>query len=290
VRSTSADRDALREKLREKRRAENFPVALRALPARPRADLVAVYGVARVIDDLGDEAGGDRVALLTAFADDVRATWAGAEPAHPALAALLPAVRAGRLRAEPFLRLVEANLQDQRVTRYDTLAQLLEYCTLSADPVGRIVLAVFGVDDPAAAALSDKVCTALQLLEHWQDVGEDFLAGRIYLPREDRDTFGVTDDDLRAATASPALRALMRFETDRAADLLAEGAPLVRLLRGWARLAVTGFVAGGLATVRALRRSGGDVLGAPVRPSRADTVCWMARLQFGTPTTESGAR
>src|SRR2546423_13690535 len=123
--------------LSRKRRAENFPVALRLLPRRLRADLIAVYGFARVVDDLGDEAPGDRIALLEDFRADVASVWETGRPEHPVLRQLVPTVAAHGLDREPFDRLVRANLVDQRVHRYATYAQLREYCTLSADPVGR---------------------------------------------------------------------------------------------------------------------------------------------------------
>jgi squalene synthase HpnC len=274
--------------LDRKRRAENFPVALRLLPRKLRADLIAVYGVARVVDDLGDEAPGDRIALLEAFRADLASVWETGRPEHPVLRQLVPAVATRGLAREPFDRLVQANLVDQRVHRYATYAQLREYCTLSADPVGRIVLAVFGVADPVATELSDRVCTALQLIEHWQDISEDRRAGRVYLPQEDLAAFGVTEAELDAppgqgAAASPALRALMAFEINRAAELLDSGAPLLGLLHGWARLAVAGYVAGGRAALDAVRRSisargDGDILRGPPRPRRRDVLrhLWVA--------------
>jgi squalene synthase HpnC len=263
--------------LDRKRRAENFPVALRLLPRKLRADLIAVYGVARVVDDLGDEATGDRVALLEAFRADLASVWETGRPNHPVLQQLVPTVAARGLEREPFDRLVQANLVDQHVHRYATYGQLREYCTLSADPVGRIVLAVFGVSDPVATQLSDRVCTALQLIEHWQDVAEDRRAGRVYLPQEDLAAFGVAEPELDATVCSPALRALMMFEVTRAAELLDSGAPLIGMLHGWARLAVGGYVAGGRAALDALRHSisgsaGGDVLAGPPRPRRRDVL------------------
>jgi phytoene/squalene synthetase len=311
-------------RLRAKEHAENFPVALRVLPRRYRAPLGAVYDVVRVIDDLGDEAPGDRTALLKDFAEDLSRVWRGGAPRAEVLRRLVPSVRACGLEQEPFDRLIAANLQDQRVVEYASYDELRRYCTLSADPVGRIVLTIFGatpahpgrstvhplvpqpatvhplvpqpatvhplVPQPATVSgvtsdltsdvtveLSDRVCTALQLIEHWQDVGEDRRRGRVYLPREDLDSFGVPPRDLDAPTASPALRRLMVFETDRAAALLDSGAPLVGLLRGWARLAVGGYVAGGRAALDALRRSGGDVLGAPVRARRSDMLRHLVR-------------
>ncbi|MGQ0773997.1 MAG: squalene synthase HpnC [Pseudonocardiales bacterium] len=281
--------------LARRRRAENFPVALRVLPAALRADLVAVYNVARVIDDLGDcwiadsagrQATGDRTALLAEFGADLAVVWAGGRPEHPALRRLVPTVRARRLDAEPFDRLVQANLVDQRVTRYGSYPQLRGYCALSAEPVGRIVLAVFGVCSPAMIEHSDRICAALQLIEHWQDVAEDHRAGRVYLPQADLAAFGVTETDLDAPVASPALRRLMAFQVSRAADLLDSGTPLIGLLRGWPRLAVAGYVAGGRAALDALRRSGADVLADPPRPRRRDVLCHLARLAAlqGLPT------
>ncbi|MGH3673152.1 MAG: squalene synthase HpnC [Pseudonocardiaceae bacterium] len=270
--------------LDRQRRSENFPVALRLLPRNLRSDLIAVYNVARVIDDLGD--GGvsgstavrspdnrstdERAALLDEFRVDLAAIWDGRQPAHPALRDLVPVVLARGLDREPFDRLIQANLIDQHVHRYPTFAQLREYCTLSADPVGRIVLAVFGAVSPVTIEHSDRVCTALQLIEHCQDVAEDRRAGRIYLPREDLAAFAVTEAELDQPVASPSLRRLMIFQIDRAAELLDSGAPLVGLLHGWARLAVAGYVAGGRAALDALRRTRGDVLGGPPLPRRRD--------------------
>lgn len=258
--------------LRRQRHAENFPVALWLLPRRLRTDLVAVYEVVRVIDDLGDQAVGNRTALLGEFADDLATIWAGGRPERPVLARLAPVVAARGLDREPFARVVQANLVDQRVHRYASYAELRGYCTLSAEPIGRIVLAIFGVHDPVATELSDRICTALQLIEHWQDVAEDRRAGRVYLPQEDLAAFGVEETELDAAVSSPALRQLMLFQITRAAELLESGAPLVGLLRGWARLAVAGYLAGGRAALDALRRAHGEVLTGPSRPHRRDVL------------------
>jgi squalene synthase HpnC len=275
--------------LERKQRAENFPVALRLLPRKLRADLIAVYGFARTVDDLGDEAAGNRTALLEAFRADLVSVWTTGRPTHPVLQQLVPTVAARGLDREPFDRLVQANLVDQQVHRYATYGQLRQYCTLSADPVGRIVLGVFGlVDRTELTELSDRVCTALQLIEHWQDVAEDRRAGRVYLPQEDLAAYGVSEAELDAPPAggrvSPALRALMSFEIHRAAELLDSGAPLLGMLHGWARLAVAGYVAGGRAALDALRRSDGDIFGVTPRPRRRDVLrhLWVA-LQ-GRPT------
>lgn len=264
--------------LRGREQQENFPVALGLLPGRHREALHALYGFARTVDELGDSHAGDRTAALRSFDADLDRVWSGAVPDHTVLRRLAPVVLRCGLPAEPFHRLVEANLQDQVVSRYATFTDLLGYCRLSADPVGRMVLGVFGVDDAETVRLSDRVCTALQLLEHWQDVAEDRRAGRVYLPQEDLRQYAVPEADLDRREASPALCALMRFETDRAAAILQEGAGIVDRLDGWARVGVAGFVAGGLATVRALRRTGGDVLAHTARPSKPGTAATALRL------------
>ena len=255
--------------LEDKLRRENFPVALRILPRRFRDHLEAVYGFARTVDDLGDESTGDRLANLDAYEKDLDLIWSGGHASDQKLAAT---VRALDLPAEPFHRLVEANRQDQRVSSYRTFDDLRAYCRLSADPVGRIVLRVFDVSSEARVVWSDAICTGLQLVEHWQDVAEDRRAGRIYLPADDMARFGVTPEDLDGTTTPDALRRLLAFETDRAAELFRQGTPLVRDLSGWARLAVGGFLAGGLATVDALRRADYDVLARTPRPRRAGVL------------------
>ena len=246
---------------------ENFPVAVRVLPGQVRRQLLATYRYARHVDDLGDEAPGDRVALLQAVAEDVARLGSGEAVADPCVAGMRALVQRSGLAQGCMLRLVEANLRDQAVARYQTFAELLDYCRLSANPVGELVLLGFGVATPDRVELSDRVCTALQLLEHWQDVGEDFGRGRVYLPKADLQRFGVDETDLAAPMAGTALRSLIAFETERAAAWLGAGAPLVSTLRGWARLAVSGYVAGGRAAATRLRRSGYDPLGGDVHPT-----------------------
>ncbi|WP_434447110.1 squalene synthase HpnC [Lentzea sp. E54] len=246
---------------------ENFPVALKGLPRRLRRDLLALYGVARWIDELGDAAPGDRLTHLDAASDQIRSMCRGVTTVA-CLREAVPVVRAHAIPAEVFLRLLEANRRDQLVRRYETYAQLQRYCALSANPVGELVLRLFGKAGPGLLGMSDAICTALQLVEHLQDVGEDHAAGRVYLPREDMRRFGCPDVDLAATRTSPALRRLVHFETLRAEVLFDRGAPLVRVLDGWARIAVAGFLAGGRATTAALRASNFDVLGRQVRPAR----------------------
>lgn len=256
---------------------ENFPVASRVLPRRARAHLLAVYGFARLVDELGDSgegSPGERLAALDWLEGELDAAFAGAAQ-HPLMVALEPALRACRLPREPFVRLIEANRADQRVSRYDTWAQLREYCALSADPVGELVLRILGLASEERIAYSNAICTALQLAEHCQDVAEDHAAGRIYLPLADLARFRVAESEL-AGPATPRLRELMAFQLDRVDGLLASGGYLVGSLSGWARVAVAGYVAGGRAAVTAIRRADYDVTSKKVRTSRFDVVRYAA--------------
>jgi squalene synthase HpnC len=255
--------------LRERRRSENFPVALRVLPERHRTDLRRLYDVARVIDDAGDEgATGDRTTRLLELRADLDRIWQGGTPTTPVLRDLAGTVRSRGLSRQPFVDLIEANLRDQTVAAYRSYEDLLGYCAVSANPVGRTVLEVFGASTPERVTYSDRICSALQIIEHCQDVREDHRNGRIYLPQEDLERFGVRPGDLGAPVSSPAVRRLIAFEAARAARLLESGRPLLRELRGWARLAVAGYVAGGQAAVTALRRAGWSVLPQPPKARR----------------------
>ncbi|MEN3361388.1 MAG: hypothetical protein V7637_5370 [Mycobacteriales bacterium] len=257
---------------------ENFPVALRVLPKDARRHLQSIYGYARFVDDLGDEAPGDRLRLLDAVDADLDRLYAGGPPALPVLAALAPTVRAKDLPAQPFRDLVEANRVDQRVTRYQTWADLVGYCELSANPVGRLVLLIAGRATPDRVARSDDVCTALQVIEHLQDIGEDYRAGRVYLPQQDLAEYGVAEADLAAGSASPALRGLVAYETRRAAGLLDSGRPLVASLGGWARLAVAGYIGGGRAAATGIADVHFDTLGQAVHPARRHVIVETVRL------------
>jgi squalene synthase HpnC len=254
---------------------ENFPVALRVLPERYRRHLTALYCFARLTDDLGDQAREKgqadadlRLRLLDELAADVDRIYQGTTPHSPVMREMAVTVAECDVPAQPLFDLIQANRQDQHVTRYATFADLGRYCELSANPVGQVVLYIFGAATPDRIKLSDSICTALQLAEHWQDVAEDLANGRIYLPGEDLERFGVTAADLAAPSAGPAVTNLMRFETDRAQAILDEGAPLVGTLRGSARLAVAGYLAGGRAALAAIRANRYDVLRATARPRK----------------------
>ncbi|MFI1395625.1 squalene synthase HpnC [Streptomyces sp. NPDC020681] len=267
---------------------ENFPVAPFFLPRDWRDDLMAVYGFARLVDDIGDgdlAPGGadarhlgvdpadadDRLAMLAAFETDLLRVFdaSGEAPRHPLLQALQPTVRRRSLTTAPFIGLIEANRQDQLVSRYTTYDELLAYCELSANPVGRLVLQITGTASPERVRRSDAVCTALQIVEHLQDVTEDLGRGRIYLPAEDMHRFHVTEAELAAPTGSASVRALIRYEADRARQLLDEGTPLVGSVHGRLRLLLAGFVAGGRAALNAIAAAGHDVLPGAPKPAKA---------------------
>lgn len=258
---------------------ENFPVALRLVPRRYREHLMAVYVYARTVDDIGDQAPpADRSRLLAEVERDVERLYAsragsgGGDARIAAVKGLAATVRDCGLPMQPLVDLIRANQQDQVVTRYQTFDDLAGYCELSANPVGRIVLHVFGCFDESRARQSDLICTGLQLAEHWQDVSEDLRAGRIYLPLDDLAEHGCTEADLASSSAGPAVRKLMAAEVARANELIDSGAPLVGSLRGAARAAVAGYVAGGRAALAAIAAADYDVLAAIRRPGRVRTV------------------
>jgi squalene synthase HpnC len=256
--------------------AENFTVASRLLPRSIREHFLAVYGYARFVDDVGDLAPGDRGRQLDWVEAEIDRALAG-HAEHPVF------VRVGRTATElgigrqPFVDLLAANRQDQVVDRYSTYGDLEAYCALSANPVGRLVLAVFGRSDELANRLSDQICTGLQLVEHWQDIGEDYRAGRVYLPLEDLERFGVDVVELGGSMPSPAFRRLLAFESTRARELLVAGTPLVGLLPASGRIAIAGFIGGGLAQLDAIERAGYDVLSKPVKATKVA----MARRSAG---------
>jgi squalene synthase HpnC len=274
---------------------ENFPVALRMLPARHRRHLTNLYFFARLTDDLGDEARAGtsddqetsdnqetsdarlRLRLLDELAADVDRIYDGGAPESPVMRAMAETVSECHVPAQPLRDLIQANRQDQLVTRYPSYAELARYCELSANPVGQIVLYIFGVATPGRIVLSDSICTALQLAEHWQDVAEDLGNGRIYLPAEDMKRYGCTEADLAEPTAGPAVRELIAFEVNRAEELLDQGAPLVGTLRGAARLAVAGYLAGGRAALAAIRAQHYDVLTGTPRPRKPRLAAELVR-------------
>jgi squalene synthase HpnC len=286
----------------ERAGSENFPVAMRMLARVERRRLLAVYGFARLADELGDELGGDRLAALDWLEHELDRAYKG-EARHPLLVRLQGVLGECPLPREPFMRLIEANLTDQRVARYETWEQLRAYCELSANPVGELVLGVFGLATPERIALSNEVCTALQLAEHLQDVAEDLVRGRIYLPEADLLRFGCSqeqlarlgaraglDVDLRGVPvgsptpgkdfegATDRLREAISFEVARGRELLAAGVPLVAGVRGRPKLALAAFVAGGRAALEEIARARFEVLGGVAQASRAKRLRALASV------------
>jgi squalene synthase HpnC len=250
---------------------ENFKVASIVLPPAARRHLRAFYGFARFTDQIGDAYAGDRLAALDWLEAETQGALAGA-PAHPLVAPAARSVSELAIDSRPLFDLIEANRRDQTVRHYDTFGELVGYCERSANPVGRLVLGAFNAADDRTVQLSDAVCTGLQLVEHWQDVREDAAAGRVYLPVDDLERFGVDTAILTGSSPAPhELRALMAFEVARARSWLDRGAPLVRELRGPARWAVAGFVSGGRVALDAIAARDFDVLSPPLRP-RVRTV------------------
>lgn len=240
-----------------------------------RQHLLAFYAFARFVDELGDAYVGDRLAALHEVEAQTSTALSEEDPVGvlPVVGAAVRSVSQLGADPKPLFDLIAANRQDQFVSAYDTFDDLLAYCALSANPVGHLVLAAFQATSDTRIAWSDSICTGLQLAEHWQDVAEDAAAGRVYLPREDLERFGV---DPTALTDSPrthrALRALMVFEVARARGYLDRGRPLIAALEGSARWAVAGFWAGGHAALDGIAQRRFDVLaGAPHR-SRLRTV------------------
>ena len=240
---------------------ENFHVASWFLPQRLRPHFHAIYAYCRVSDDLGDEAGDPEasLALLDLWGQELDACYRG-QARHPVFVALAETVRACDIPQEPFADLLVAFRQDQTVRRYATMDDLLAYCRYSANPVGRIVLCACGYRDEERFALSDHTCSALQLANFWQDVRVDYAKGRIYLPQEDMDRFGVDEAMIAARSFTPQFRELMRAEVDTAAALFRAGLPLAGRVDPELALDLDLFSRGGLEILRAIERQDYNVL------------------------------
>ena len=244
---------------------ENFPVGSILFPRVLRPHVRALYCYARLVDELGDAYDGDRLKALDELERQVELTFDG-KPEWPVLRNVQPTVREFGLPREPFLRLIEANRIDQRVSSYETWDDLKQYCVHSADPCGRLVLGVLRrLDDEELVDASDSVCTGLQLVNFLQDVPRDLELGRVYLPAEERRRFGAPALD----RASEELRALLRFEAERAASLLRAGDLLRARIGGRLGRAVGLFARGGLAALEALESADWDVFTQRPKPSRA---------------------
>lgn len=242
--TAASERDAADAycRLRTSGHYENFIVASRLAQPRIRLDLSRIYAYCRTTDDLGDESGGDAGARLARWHAEVVAMLDGASPVHPVLVALRETVTRCRIPHKPFVDLIAANVQDQSVSTYETWADLAAYCALSAAPVGRMVLAAFGMGGTTAEQLSDDVCVGLQLANFAQDVSVDAAKGRTYLVQSEIRSGGVTE--------------AIKAHCVRARGLLASGEQLEALAPGPLRFQLALYRLGGLAIVAAIARAG----------------------------------
>jgi squalene synthase HpnC len=240
---------------------ENFLVAGVFCPKPLRQHFYNVYAYCRISDDLGDEIGDTQksLILLDWWERELDAMYAGV-PRHPVFVALAETVLKFGIPAAPFRDLLSAFRQDQTVTRYRTYEEVVDYCTRSANPVGRLVLYLCGYSDDQRLLLSDRTCTALQLANFWQDVTRDLEKDRVYLPLEDIERFGYSERLLFERKFNPEFRELLKFEVDRTRALFEEGAQLCDLVDKKVRLDIEMFTQGGLEVLRLIERQGYDVL------------------------------
>jgi squalene synthase HpnC len=250
---------------------ENFHVASWFLPKALRPHFHSIYAYCRISDDLGDEVGdaAQALALLDLWGRELDACYEG-RARHPVFVALGETIRACSIPKEPFADLLAAFRQDQTVTRFETMQDVLGYCRYSANPVGRLVLYACGEVSEENFRLSDYTCSALQLANFWQDVRVDYAKGRVYLPQEDMRRFGTSDETIAAGVATPEFRALMRHEVDYTRKMFAAGLPLIGRVQRDLALDLDLFSRGGLEILRAIERRDYDVLSA--RPAITKTT------------------
>ena len=245
---------------------ENFHVATWFLPERLRPHFHTIYAYCRVSDDLGDEVGNTEqsLALLDLWGRELDACYEG-RARHPVFVALAETIRICSIPKEPFADLLTAFRQDQLVTRYATMHDVLGYCHYSANPVGRLVLYTCGYADEERFRLSDATCSALQLANFWQDIRVDWAKDRVYLPQNDMQRFGVTDATIQQGISTPEFRALLKYEVDYARDLFRQGLPLIGMVDRDLAVDLDLFSRGGLEILNAIEDQNFDVLTS--RPS-----------------------
>jgi squalene synthase HpnC len=266
---------------------ENFHVATWFLPKRLRPHFQSIYAYCRISDDLGDEVGDARqaLALLDFWNEELDACYRGVTR-HPVFVALAETIHACNIPKEPFAALLVAFRQDQTVTRYRTMDDLFSYCRNSANPVGHLVLYACGYREPEMFALSDFTCTALQLANFWQDVHEDYLRHRIYLPLADMERFGVGEEQIRDRRFTAEFRSLMEYEVAYAEKLFAAGMPLLQRVDKELAVDLELFSRGGQEILRAIAKQNYNVLRArPVisKPRKAALLlrAFAAKLTAG---------
>ncbi len=236
---------------------ENFPVASWLLPRHLRAHVAAIYTFARTADDFADEGSfcaAERLALLDAYEEQLDALRRGIVPDMPVFIALANTVNTHSLPLQPFYDLLSAFRQDVTKTRYADSSEIMDYCRRSANPVGRLLLHLFQADSTANRALSDAICTGLQLVNFLQDIEQDYARGRIYICHESMQRFGVSAEHIRTRRADSAWRSMIESEIMRADSLLREGGPLATALPGRIGIELRFIVAGGLIVLDKLRR------------------------------------
>lgn len=260
---------------------ENFPLVSWLLPKGLHQHFYNVYAFCRWADDLGDEIDNTErsLELLGWWRQELTECFAG-RCRHPVFVALRPTVEEFAIPHQPFDDLISAFEQDQRVPEYDTYDQVLDYCTRSANPVGRIVLYLCQQVSDETFAWSDSICTGLQLANFWQDVSRDLDINRIYLPREDRERFGVTREDLFARRTTDGFLKLMEFEVDRARHLLESGLPLVNVLPGPLQVDIELFARGGLRILDRIERLGYRVLETRPVVTKFDVIRMLSASLF----------
>jgi len=259
-----------------RRHYENFPVASRLVPRDKRDALAVIYAFARYADDLADEPGIEgRLEKLAAWRELLHESFSG-EVHHPVFLALQDSARLFHLSFENFENLLRAFESDVSVNRHRNFSSLLAYCACSANPVGRLVLELFGQREPELFALSDCICTALQLTNFWQDVAVDLARDRVYLPLEDLQRFNYTMDDLRAGRVDGRWRELLKFEIARTRTLFEQGKMLPERVAPELRLQLRLTWLGGVTVLRKIEWVGYDVFRRRPSLSRLDFV----RLYF----------
>jgi len=261
---------------------ENFSVATWFLPRPLRQHFFNIYAYCRISDDLGDETGDPQASLrlLDQWEAELSACYAG-QPRHPVFVALAETVRTLNIPPQPFSDLLKAFRQDQTVNRYPRFEDLLGYCRYSANPVGHLVLYVCGYRDAERQALSDFTCTALQLANFWQDVSPDYGKGRIYLPLEDLNRFGVAQSELASAQNTPAFCEMMRFEVNRTRDWFQQGLPLIAEVNRELTIDIELFSRGGQEILNAIERQNYKVLGRRPTISKPRKLALLARAALG---------
>ena len=236
-----------------KRHYENFLVGSLLLPKDKKRHLYAIYAFCRITDDLGDDYLGNRTEALNYWEKQTMECFTG-EPQHPSMLALQHTVNLHNMPVEPFLKLIEANRMDQLKNTYRTFGELEFYCNHSANPVGHMVLWLFGYRDKERQNLSDHICTALQLTNFWQDIRRDLTLGRIYMPIEDIERFGYSTHELLQGKFTDAFQKLMVYQVARTRELFDRGQPLASKLDNKLRFDVELFIKGGLSVLNAIEK------------------------------------